>query len=55
MLKNFQITLMKKKRGSTSNDGPRFFVIKRNDGDLSKTSPFSMQKSILSIVGEPKV
>ena len=37
-----------------NNDGPRFFVIKRSDSDFSKTSPFLIQKSIQSIVGEPK-
>ena len=32
----------------------RFFVIKRNEGDFNKTSPFLIQKAIQSIVGEPK-
>ena len=32
----------------------RYFVIKRNDGDFSRTSPFLIQKAIQSIVGEPK-
>ena len=38
-----------------NDDDTRFFVIKRNDGGFNKTSPFLIQKSILSIIGEPKV
>ena len=37
-----------------SNHGECLFVIKRNDGDFLKTSPFLIQKAIQSIVGEPK-
>ena len=35
-------------------DGARFFIIKRKEGDFSKTSPFLIQKAIQSVVGEAK-
>ena len=35
-------------------DGTRFFVIKRSEGDFSKTSPFLIEKAINSIVGNSK-
>ena len=43
-----------KENNAFFNHGERFFVIKRNDGDFSKTSPFLIQKAIQSIIGEPK-
>ena len=35
-------------------DGTRFFVIKRKEGDFSKTSPFLIEKAIQSVVGNAK-
>ena len=44
---------LQQKNAFSDNEGPRFFVIKRNESDFSKTSPFLIQKAIQSIVGEP--
>ena len=41
-------------KNDSCNDGARFFIIKRNENDFSKTSPFLIQKAIESIIGEPK-
>ena len=38
----------------SSDDGPCFFIIKRNENDFTKMSPFLIQKALKSIVGEPK-
>ena len=35
-------------------DGTRFFVIKKSEGDFSKTSPFLIEKAINSVVGTAK-
>ena len=35
-------------------DGSRFFIIKRKEGDFSKTSPFLIEKAIQSVVGNVK-
>ena len=45
---------LNEKNAFTYDDGARFFVIKRKDGDFSKTSPFFIQKCIQSVVGDPK-
>ena len=46
-------TNLKERNAFTNLSGELFFVIKRNDGDFSKTSPFLIQKAIQSTV-EPK-
>ena len=43
-----------KENNAFSNNEARFFIIKKNEGDFSKTSPFLIQKAIQSIVGEAK-
>ena len=45
---------LNEKNAFSNDDGARFFIIKRNENDFSKTSPFLIQKAIESIVGEPR-
>ena len=43
-----------KEKNAFANNEACFFVMKRNEGDFSKTSPFLIQKAIQSIIGETK-
>ena len=43
-----------KEKNAFSNNEACFFIINRNEGDFSKTSPFVIQKAIQSIVCEAK-
>ena len=45
---------LNEKNAFSSDDGARFFIIKRNENDFSRTSPFLIQKAIESIIGEPR-
>ena len=47
---NFQ-----EKNAFSNNAQPLFYVIKRNEGDFSKTSPFLIQKAIHTIVGNQEI
>ena len=49
-MEEFSSTLQEKNAFSDY-DGCRFFVIKRNEGDFCKTSPFLIEKAIQSAVG----
>ena len=45
---------LQEKNAFSDDDGNRFFVIKRNEGDFSKTSPFLIEKAMQSAVGNVK-
>jgi len=42
------------KNAFSDDDGTRFFVVKRKEGDFARTSPFLIHKGIQSVVGEAK-
>ena len=49
-VEEFSSTLLEK-NAFNDYDGSRFFVIERNEGDVCKTSPFLIEKTIQSAVG----
>ena len=52
--RNFLQTLIETNNIFCNDDGTRFFVIKRKEGDFSKTSSFLIEKAIQSVVGKVK-
>ena len=45
---------LNEKNAFSHDDGAYFFIIKRNEDDFSKTSPFLINKAFESVIDEPK-